>query len=215
MTKVPAITCLFVDIGGVLLTNGWDHNARARAATTFKLDRAELEDRHHLNFDTFEQGKLTLKEYLDRVIFHQKRPFTRAKFRRFMLDQSQPYPEMIALVGQLKAQYGLKVAVVSNEGRELNEYRIRKFKLTRIVDFFICSALVHLRKPDADIFQLALDIAQTPVENIVYLENTLMFIEVAGSLGIRGILHTGYESTRTQLTSLGLSAGKGGTVGTK
>lgn len=209
MIKAPAITCLFVDIGGVLLTNGWDHNARARAATTFELDLAELEDRHHLNFDTFEQGKLTLGEYLDRVIFHQKRPFTKAQFRRFMFDQSKPYPEMLALLGQLKAQYGLKVAVVSNEGRELNEYRIRKFKLSRIVDFFVCSALVHLRKPDGDIFQLALDIAQTPLEKIVYLENTSLFIEVAESLGIRGILHTGYESTRTQLASLGLSTVNG------
>jgi putative hydrolase of the HAD superfamily len=209
MTKAPSITCLFVDIGGVLLTNGWDHKARARAATTFKLDLAELEYRHHLNFDTFEQGKLTLGEYLDRVIFHQKRPFTKAQFRRFMFDQSKPYPEMLALLGQLKAHYGLKVAVVSNEGRELNEYRIRKFKLSRIADFFVCSALVHLRKPDRDIFQLALDIAQTPVEKIVYLENTSMFIEVAGSLGIRGILHTGYESTRTQLASLGLSTVNG------
>ena len=162
MKRAIPITTLFLDIGGVLLTDGWDHHARKRAATNFKLEWAEMEDRHHLTFDTYEEGKLTLEEYLGRVVFYQKRPFTRAQFRRFMFAQSKPYPEMIELVAQLKVRHGLKIVVVSNEARELNAYRIRKFKLDGFVDSFISSCFVHLRKPDADIFRLALDIAQTP-----------------------------------------------------
>jgi phosphoglycolate phosphatase-like HAD superfamily hydrolase len=127
MKKPHAI--LFLDIGGVLLTDGWDHHARKRAAKNFKLEWAEMEDRHQLTFDTYEEGKLTLEEYLGRVVFYQKRPFTRAQFRRFMFAQSKPYPEMIELVAQLKVRHGLKIAVVSNEARELNAHRIRKFKL--------------------------------------------------------------------------------------
>jgi len=92
MKRRAPITALFVDIGGVLLTDGWDHDARKRAATNFKLELAEMENRHHLTFDTYEEGKLTLEEYLDRVVFYQKRPFTRARFRRFMFAQSKPYP---------------------------------------------------------------------------------------------------------------------------
>ena len=134
MKKAIPITTLFLDIGGVLLTNGWDHHARKRATTNFKLELAE--DRHHLTFDTYEEGKLTLEEYLGRVVFHQKRPFTRAQFRRFMFTQSKPYPEMIELVAQLKVRHGMKIAVVSNEGRELNAYRIQKFKLDGFVDAF-------------------------------------------------------------------------------
>jgi putative hydrolase of the HAD superfamily len=206
MVQSPAITCLFVDIGGVLLTNGWDHPARERAAAHFKLDRAEMEDRHRLTFDTYEEGKLTLDEYLGRVVFYQKRPFTRAQFRRFMFAQSKPYPDMLNLISQLKIRYGLKVAVVSNEGRELNAYRIRDFKLDRLVDMFISSCFVHLRKPDADIFRLALDIAQAPVEKIVYIENTPMFVQVAEGLGIQSILHTDCGSTRGKLASFGLQA---------
>ncbi|MDD5708475.1 MAG: HAD family phosphatase, partial [Kiritimatiellae bacterium] len=118
MKRSTEITTLFLDIGGVLLTNGWDHHARKRAAMNFKLELAEMEDRHHLTFDTYEEGKLTLEEYLGRVVFYQKRSFTRAQFRRFMFAQSTPYPEMIELVAQLKVRYGLKIAVVSNEGRE-------------------------------------------------------------------------------------------------
>ena len=154
MKNMTATTCLFLDIGGVLLTNGWDHHARKRAAAHFKLRWAEMEDRHRLNFATYEEGKLTLEEYLARVVFYQKRPFTRAKFRNFMFAQSKPHPEMIELVAHLKARYGLKIAVVSNEGREPNAYRIRTFKLDGFVDAFISSCFVHLRKPDRDIFAL-------------------------------------------------------------
>src|SRR5512146_2044759 len=121
MKRNVPITALFVDIGGVLLTNGWDHDARKRAATSFKLDLNEMEERHHLTFDTYEEGKLTLEEYLGRVVFYQKRPFSRAQFRRFMFAQSKPYPRMIEMICRLKARHGLKIAVVSNEGRELNE----------------------------------------------------------------------------------------------
>jgi len=198
------ITALFLDIGGVLLTNGWDHHARKRAATNFKLELGEMEDRHHLTFDTYEEGKLTLEEYLGRVVFYQKRPFTRAQFRRFMFAQSKPYPKMIELVRKLKTKHGLKIIVLSNEGRELNAYRIRKFKLDGFVDAFISSCFVHLRKPDADIFRLALDIAQAPAQQVVYIENTPMFVRIAEGLGIRSILHGDYRSTCAKLASFGL-----------
>ena len=162
MKRAIPITTLFLDIGGVLLTNGWDHLARKRAATNFKLEWAEMEDRHHLNFDTYEEGKLTLEEYLSRVVFYQKRPFTRDQFRRIHVRAVEALSRDDRAGRKLKVRYGLKIAVVSNEARELNAYRIRKFKLDGFVDFFISSCFVHVRKPDADIFRLALDIAQVP-----------------------------------------------------
>ena len=211
MKRRAPITALFVDIGGVLLTDGWDHDARKRAATNFKLELAEMEDRHHLTFDTYEEGKLTLEEYLDRVVFYQNRSFTRAQFRHFMFAQSKPYPEMIELVRKLKSKYGLKIVVVSNEARELNAHRIREFKLDGLVDSFISSCFVHVRKPDADIFRLALDIAQAPARQVVYVDNTPMFVQIAEGLGIRSILHTDYRSTCAKLASLGLQSGAGAT----
>ncbi len=209
MKKPAAITCVFVDVGGVLLTNGWDHHARKRAAANFKLEWVEMEGRHQLTFDTYENGTLTLEEYLGRVIFYQKRPFSRAQFRRFMFAQSKPYPKMIELVRRLKVRYGLKIAAVSNEARELNVYRIRKFKLDQFVDSFISSCFVHVRKPDADIFRLALDIDQAPARQVVYIENTPMFVRIAEGLGIRSILHTDYTSTCAQLASFGLRNDEG------
>jgi len=206
MKKVTAITCVFVDVGGVLLTDGWDHHARKRAARSFKLNWAEMEKRHLLMFETYEEGKLTLGEYLDRVVFYQKRAFTRAQFRRFMFSQSKPYPEMIEMVAQLKARHGLKIAVVNNEARELNAYRIRTFRLSRFVDFFVSSCSVHVRKPDAEIFRLALDIAQVQARQVVYIENTPIFAQVAEGVGIRSVLHTSCETTRAELSAFGLSS---------
>ncbi len=208
MKKSSSITALFLDIGGVLLTDGWGHMSRKLAAKTFGLNLKEMDDRHNMIIDTYEIGKLTLEEYLDWVVFYRKRPFTRAQFRKFMFAQSKPYPKMIELVRRLKERYGLKIVVVSNEARELNAYRIRKFKLDGFVDFFISSCFVHLRKPDADIFRVALNIAQVSANQVVYIENLPMFVQVAKGLGIRGICHTDYKSTCTKLASFGLEAAK-------
>jgi putative hydrolase of the HAD superfamily len=202
MKKTPAITTLFVDIGGVLLTNGWDSSSHKQAAQLFDLNLSEMEDRHHLTFDTYEMGKISLQEYLQRVLFYEKRSFTEQQFSAFMFEQSQPFCEMIDLIGQLKALYGLKIVVVSNEGRELNAYRIQKFKLASFVDCFVSSCFVHLRKPDADIYRLALDIAQVRAHEVLYIEDRLLFVQTAEQLGIQGLHHTNYLSTKAKLEAI-------------
>jgi putative hydrolase of the HAD superfamily len=204
-TSAP-VTALFLDIGGVMLTNGWDRKSREAAAKKFNLDLDELNDRHRMTFDTYEAGKLNLDEYLKRAVFYEPRPFTIEDFRAFMYDQSQAYPEMIDLVRSLKAKYGLRIAVVNNEGRELNEHRIKAFKLYEFVDFFISSCFVHFRKPDVDIWKVALDIAQVPRENVVYIDDRNMFVQVAESLGLRGITHSyrNVAQTRQKLAEWGL-----------
>ena len=198
------ITTLFLDIGGVLLTNGWDRGMRKQAAETFNLDLEEMNERHHLTFDTYEEGKLTLDAYLDRVVFHEQRTFSREDFRSFMFDQSRPFQEMIELVRGIKKRYGLGIAAVSNEGRELTVHRIKKFRLTEIIDFFVSSCFVHYRKPDEDIYRIALDMSQADPEQVVYIDDRALFVEVARGLGIHGIQHRGYESTRENLAMQGL-----------
>jgi putative hydrolase of the HAD superfamily len=204
MKKDLSVNTIFTDIGGVLLTNGWDRGCRRKAIDVFKLDPEETEERHHLCFDTLEVGKITIDEYLNHVVFYKKRSFTRSKFWKFMKDQSQALPGMIELVQQLKKKYGLKVAVVSNEGRELAEFRIKQFKLDSLADFFIVSSFVHFRKPDADIFRVALDIAQVASQQVVYIEDRAMFVQVARGLGIHGLRHTDYNSTCGKLEKFGL-----------
>jgi putative hydrolase of the HAD superfamily len=207
MDRSIPITTLFLDIGGVLLSNGWGHESRKLAAKTFDLNPEEMEIRHHLNMATHEEGKLTLSEYLNRVIFYEKRSFTPAQFQEFMYKQTTPNLEMIEFIKQLKEQYKLKIAVINNEGRVLNEYRIRKFQLNQFVDFFISSCFVHYRKPDTDIFRLALDVAQTPAEKAVYIDDLQMFVDVAKSIGIRSIRHENYLSTSEVLATMGLWIG--------
>ena len=205
-TAQAPVRTVFIDIGGVLLTNGWDRAARRLAAQTFDLNLAVLEERHHLTFDTYETGKLTLDDYLNRIVFYQARSFSMDRFKEFMFAQSRPYPDMIALMRELKQTYRLKLVVLSNEGRELNSHRIQTFGLTDFIDFFVSSSFVHLRKPDADIYRLAIDLAQTPIEQTLYLDDRPLFVSVAASLGIRGICHVDYPTTRSALAELGLQA---------
>ena len=204
-TSVP-VTALFLDVGGVMLTNGWDRKAREAAAKQFGLDLDDLNDRHRMTFDTYETGKLSLEEYLKSSVFYKDRPFTIEAFRNFMFDQSVAYPEMIDLIKALKAKYKLRIAVVNNEGRELNEHRIKTYKLNEFVDFFISSCFVHFRKPDADIWKVALDIAQVPREEVVYIDDRPMFVQVAQGLGLRGVVHNhrNVAQTKEALEGMGL-----------
>ena len=202
--STSTIKALFLDIGGVLLTNGWDRSMRKRVAETFALDHAEMDERHHLTFDTYEEGKLSLDEYLQRVVFYEQRPFTPDDFKQFMFAQSQPYPEMIELVKRLKARYNLKIATVSNEGRELTLYRLHHFGLTDFVDFFVSSCFVHYRKPDADIYRIALDIGQIEPDAIVYVDDRPLFVDIANSLGMHGLHHKDYATTKQAMAGWGL-----------
>jgi len=198
------ITALFLDVGGVLLTNGWDRRSRRAAAERFGLDYDAFDERHHLTFDAFESGQISLDEYLDRTVFHDARPFSREDFRAFMFDQSAPLAGMRELIGRLKAKHGLRVVAVSNEGRELTLYRAEKFGLMTLFDCYLASSFVHLRKPDPALFQMALDVAQrTPAESL-YIDDRPLFVEVAADSGLRGLVHRSLEETRDALASFGL-----------
>jgi putative hydrolase of the HAD superfamily len=203
MTESNKIDTLFLDLGGVLLTGGWDRNARSRAARQFLLDEDELQERHNLIFDSYEKGKFSLDEYLTRVVFYDDRSFTKREFKHFMFDQSRALPGMIPLIRKIKYHHGLKTVLVSNEGRTLAEYRIRKFRLGQFVDIFIFSCFVQSRKPETDIYRIALDISQADPEHVVYLDDREIFVEVAEGIGITGILHRGYDSTCRALSALG------------
>jgi putative hydrolase of the HAD superfamily len=200
-----SITTLFLDVGGVLITNGWDRGLRRKAAEKFGLDYAEMDQRHHLTFDTYESGKLSLSEFWNRVVFYQPRAFTPEEFKQFVYGEYKPFPQMLDLVRQLKERHKVKTIVVSNEGREFTDYRIERFNLREIIDAFIVSSFVHLRKPDVDIYRMALDVAQTPPGQVAYLDDRLMFVEVARSLGIQAIHHKDYETTKAALAALGLT----------
>ncbi|MCX5684633.1 MAG: HAD family phosphatase [Planctomycetota bacterium] len=202
---LPTIRAVLVDIGGVLLTNGWDSGMRRRAAEVFNLDFAEMDDRHNQIFDVYEEGKVALDQYLARVIFYRERLFTPDAVKVFMFAQSRPYPQMIELVRGLKERFGLRVAAVNNEGRELNEHRIRTFHLADFIDVFISSCYVHMRKPDEDMFRLALDQVHAVPAEVVYIDDRPVYAEVAAGLGLWSIHHTSFEATRDALAGIGLA----------
>ena len=194
--KPREIKTLFLDIGGVLLTNGWGHESRFEAAEKFGLDREEIEGRNKLVFDTYEMDKISFDEYLDWVIFYEERRFSREEFTTFMLQQSQPLDGCVNYFNALKLQHQLKVVAVSNEGRELNEYRIKQFKLDELFDAYISSCYVHLHKPDKSMLQMACDISHTLPEHALYVDDTLLLVEVAASVGLQTLHFQGLGSAK-------------------
>ena len=190
------VTTLFLDIGGVLLTNGWGREQRENAIIEFNLDKDETDDRNALMWDTYESDKFTLDEYLDFVVFHQPRSFTREEFTTYMMAQSQPLDGAVEYFKQLKKEFGFKVVALSNEARELNQYRIKQFKLDELFDFYISSCYVGLRKPDPAIYKLAIDTAQVKPEEVVYVDDRLTYIEMARKLNIPSLHYKDIDSAR-------------------
>jgi len=198
------IKTLFLDIGGVLLTDGWDHHARRRAAKTFTLDRAEMEERHLLNFATYEAGKLTLREYLARVVFYQKRAFTQAQFRRFLFAQSKPFPAMLDLGPEAQGKVWIEDRGAQQRSAGIECVSDSQVQVGRICG---CFRVVLLRPPaQARCRHLSACARHRPdvsPASRLYREHPDVRAD-AESLGIRGLVHTDYRSTRAKLALLGL-----------
>ena len=193
------IKVVFLDIGGVLLTNGWDHEARQKAAKVFKIDYEEMNTLHSFIYNVFEIGGSSLDEYLDMVVFHCPRQFTKSEFIRFMYSQSVELPKMLKWLKKWKIQTNLPVFALSNESKELNNYRIQTFKLHEVFDGFFSSCNMGYRKPDPRIFQKALDISQVEPSDCIYFDDRPMLINVAKKLGIKAIHHQHFETTKNIL----------------
>jgi putative hydrolase of the HAD superfamily len=201
---VPEITTLFWDIGGVILTNGWDHNSRNEAAKMFGLDLDEFRERHDLSFPAFDAGQITLNQYLDRTLFYRARPFTREEFTAFMFAQSKEYPETRAVLSDVARSGKYYVAAINNEPRELNDYRIEAFGLRRDFQAFFSSCYLSARKPEETIYRIALEVSQRPAESAVFIDDRALNLENPRRLGMEVIHHQNAKQLRADLQSLGI-----------
>ncbi len=202
------VTTLFWDVGGVILTNGWDRVSRKLAATQFNLDWEDFQDRHDLCFPALESGQITLDQYLDRIVFYRARPFTREEFKAFMFAQSQPYPEARAIVEQLARSGKYLLATLNNEPRELNDYRIERFGLRRDFTAFFSSCYVGARKPEEGIYRMALQITQRAPEECLFIDDRALNLECARRLGMRTIHYQNAAQLRAELRENGVLDGR-------
>lgn len=193
---------LFFDIGGVLLTNGWGHDSRKLAAEKFGLNYEELNTLHNYIFNIFEIGNITLDEYLDTVIFNHPREFTREDFKEFVFSRSTELPGLLQWMKEWKRGCGFRIISINNEGKELNTYRVKKFKLHECFDAFVSSCDVKMRKPDPNIFLLALGVAQARPEQCYYFDDRIFQVETAKKLGINAYHHTSFEETKAILEKI-------------
>jgi putative hydrolase of the HAD superfamily len=203
---VSAIRAIFWDVGGVLLTNAWDHTQRLAALEHFRLDKDEFHSRHELVVSSFERGKITLDEYLDRTTFYRNRPFTRDEFRDYMFSLSQPMPEVLSLARALADTGRYFMGTLNNESRELNLHRIEKYGLRQIFRLFISSCFVGLRKPESGIYRLAIETTQIDPEGCCFIDDRALNLECAAKLGMRTIQMQTQEQLREELGKLGVTA---------
>lgn len=190
---------LFLDIGGVLLSDGWNYRSRREAIERFGLEPVQFQKDHAVAFPLFENGKLTLSQYLEAVVFHVDRSFSQEEFMEFMFAKSQALPLFLPWLIDWKAKNNIKVFSINNEGKEFNDYRIKQFKLHQCFDAFISSCEVGISKPDPAIFKLALGIAQVESHESLYFDDRSIHVAIAKQLGIHAFVHEGFEQTKAIL----------------
>jgi putative hydrolase of the HAD superfamily len=201
---VPEIHAIFWDVGGVLLTNAWDHTQRMAALEHFRLDEQEFHSRHEMVVSSFERGKISLDEYLDRTIFYRSRSFSRDEFRDYMYSLSQPMPEVLAFAHALTDSGKYFMGTLNNESRELNLHRIQEFGLREIFRLFVSSCFVGLRKPESGIYQIAIEITQINPEECCFIDDRALNLECAAKLGMRTIQMQTLEQLREDLGRVGV-----------
>lgn len=202
--RLAEITTLFWDIGGVILTNGWDRGSRKDAAEAFHFDYEEFQDRHDLSFPAFDSGHITLNEYLDRTLFYRTRSFTREEFTAFMFAQSKEYPDTRAVLADAVRSGKYFIGSINNEPLELNQYRIEAFHLRRDFSVFFSSCYVRSRKPEETIFRIALEVTQRPPEQCVFIDDRTLNLESPRRLGFNVIHHQNAEQLRSELRKHGV-----------
>jgi putative hydrolase of the HAD superfamily len=199
---VPEIRALFWDVGGVLLTNAWDHEERSLAILRFHLDKEDFEKRHKESVQPFEEGRIGLDEYLQRTVFYQPRTFSAEEFKQFMFGLSKPKPDVLEIARGLRTKY--LTGTINNESRELNRYRIETFGLDECFDLFVTSCFAGIRKPDERIYRLALDLTHRAPEECCFIDDRAVNVEAAARVGLRTILLMSAQQLRRELNHNGV-----------
>lgn len=200
---MKAIRTLFWDVGGVLLSNAWDHEEREHAIEKFHLPKDDLEARHKEIATAFEEGKISLDQYLERTVFYQPRKFSTEEFKSYMFSLSKPKPEVLEFARSLSSK--CLMATINNESREMNDYRIKQFGLSQIFDLFVSSCYVGMRKPDEKIYRLALDLVQKTADECCFIDDRPANIEGAAKAGMRTVLMRDPAQLKKDLQILGVS----------
>ena len=194
---------LFLDIGGVLLSNGWGHVSRQAAAKKFGFDYDAVNYLHEFIFDIYEEGKVSLDAYLDSVLFYEPRSFSKEEFIQFMLQESKELPQLLPWLIDWKRQHPhVKIFSINNEPKDLNDHRIKTFGLRRLFDGFISSCDVGLRKPDPQIFRLAMAVAAIQPHECIYIDDREVLTRAGSRLGMRTWQHKTFEETKSFLEVL-------------
>ncbi|ANE50821.1 HAD-IA family hydrolase [Flavisolibacter tropicus] len=201
--RLRDIKVIFLDIGGVLLTNGWGRVSRQSAAEEFGVDFSVMDKRHELIFNIYEEGRVSLDVYMDTILFYEPRPFTKEAFRTFMFQQSKLLPNMLDWLIAWKAQQPqLRFFSLNNEPRELHQHRVDHFELRRLYDGFVCSCDLGLRKPDPQIFAVALGVAGVQPHECLYIDDREVMVTAGKMAGLNVWHHQNSEATISFLQSL-------------
>lgn len=208
MSAVSEIKTIFWDIGGVLLTNGWDINQRARVLTALGVDLPAYEAVHEDVNYYWERGLISAQDFFEQTVLETNPQLNLSFDHLWQLvcaESKVLHQECFDILAALKRADRYHLATLNNESRELNRHRLNAFHLRRFFDYFICSGYVHEMKPLPDIYRAAIDISGFAPETALFIDDKQENCAAARALDMQAIHFESPAQLRASLIQLGIA----------
>lgn len=202
------IRTIFWDIGGVLLTNGWDAHQRAGVLNSLGVDLLAYEAMHDRANFYWERGLITARDFFEQTVLetNPQLGLTFEALWEWVCGESRVlHPGSFEILAALQRSGQYRLATLNNESRELNEYRLDAFELRAYFDYFVCSGYVHEMKPLPGIYRAAIDISGWPAHTALFIDDKQENCDGAEALGMRAIRFVSPEQLQQDLAQLGIS----------
>jgi HAD superfamily hydrolase (TIGR01509 family) len=202
-----SIRTIFWDLGGVVLTNGWDPGQRKRVLSRLGVNLEAYEELHDRANYYWERGLLTAKDFFSQTVLlpNPKLDLTFDMLWPQVCAASKVlHPECLDMLAELKQMGRYRIATLNNESRELNEYRLDAFKLRSLFDYFICSGYVHEMKPNLGIYKSAIDISGFAASSALFIDDKPENCAAAEAVGMHAIRFESPAQLCTALVEYGI-----------
>ena len=144
-----------------------------RLTNTFKVERV---------FSKAQKGQLTNEEFLSYLGYGNPRE-TMEDYLKNYLTLDEQFHDFASSVTQK-----MEMCLLSNDVLEWSEFLTEYYGMNPYFKDKIVSGEVHLRKPDREIFECAIERLQCKPEDCIFVDNSVKNLRVAEELGMTAIL---------------------------
>ncbi|GAB4504261.1 MAG: HAD family phosphatase [Anaerolineales bacterium] len=195
------IRAVFFDLGGVLVRTEYQ-TPRQHLAERLGMEYEDLEKLVFGNPSSLQAsiGKITTEQHWEAVAQRLRRPMAEAEsLRQAFFAGDVIDHNLLAFIRALRPR--LQTGIISNGWPDLREYIIQN-RFNDAFDYIIISAEVGVMKPEARIYQIALEQAGVSPSEAIFIDDMPVNIQGCQAVGMRGIHFSNPQQALRELQAL-------------